>query len=252
MWRWTTGKSSGASSTRLAWGNPACRRVRCHAKPRTCVKLTAWHGSGPSSAIRSASTEGRCSATRPAPCGSDGFAPDDDNRIPLACRGALIEETSGRLVLFETGIGAFFSPKLRERYGVVEAEHVLERSLTEAGFSHADIDVVVLSHLHFDHAGGLLAAWEENQPMRLLFPKARFVVGRRAWDRARTPHPRDRASFIAELPGLLEASGRLELVDDASPTLGASIGLSSPTDTPRDSCSPRSHRTPVPCSMPAT
>ena len=158
------------------------------------------------------------------------IAPDDRHRIPLACRAMLIEEThpdrSVRRILFETGIGAFFAPKLRDRYGVVEDEHVLLSSLERAGTRHDEIDVVVLSHLHFDHAGGLLAAYEEDaqghaMPARLLFPKATFVVGSEAWERAKSPHARDRASFIPELVLLLESSGRLELVPGArSRTLG--------------------------------
>lgn len=143
---------------------------------------------------------------------SKWIAPDELNRIPLACRALLASPLNGKTVLFETGIGAFFEPKLRERYGVVEDRHVLLDSLAEAGFSHEDIDVVVLSHLHFDHAGGLLAPWQEGRPAQLLFPKATYVVGAEHFERARNPHPRDRASFIPELVGLLEASGRLELV----------------------------------------
>jgi glyoxylase-like metal-dependent hydrolase (beta-lactamase superfamily II) len=149
---------------------------------------------------------------------------DDENRIPLACRCLLATGLRGRNVLFETGIGAFFEPKLRERYGVVEDRHVLLESLAAVGLDHADIDVVVLSHLHFDHAGGLLAAWEENAPARLLFPNATYLVSAGHWARATHPHPRDRASFIPEVPALLEASGRLELVDgEYSRTLGKAV-----------------------------
>ena len=153
--------------------------------------------------------------------------PDDQNRIQLACRCLLAEDLNGRNVLFEAGVGAFFEPKLKQRFGVQQDEHVLLTSLQARGIPHDEIDIVVLSHLHFDHAGGILSAYEAGQPLRLLFPKARFLVGDAAWERARHPHPRDRASFVPELPGLLEASGRLELVNgDRSATLGDAVRFS--------------------------
>lgn len=145
--------------------------------------------------------------------------PDAENRIELACRAMLVEADDGRRVLCEAGIGTFFAPELRARFGVEEPRHLLLDHLASHGLRHDDIDVVVLSHLHFDHAGGCLSSFEEGA--QLLFPNARFVVGAAAWARANAPHPRDRASFIPDLNRQLAASGRLEVLDaPRSATLG--------------------------------
>lgn len=138
---------------------------------------------------------------------------DARHRIKLACRSLLIEH-AGLRILCEVGIGAFFEPKLRERYGVRESEHVLLDSLAANGLGHQDIDLVILSHLHFDHAGGLLPAFgaDASTPDGLLFPRARYVVGEKAWERAKNPHARDRASFIPDIINKLEKSGRLTIV----------------------------------------
>ena len=105
---------------------------------------------------------------------------------------------------------------MRERYGVVEERHVLLESLHAAGFEHEDVDVVVLSHLHFDHAGGLLAPWAEGRAPELLFPNATYVVSERMLGaRERTRIRATAPVFIPELPVLLEKSGRLELVEGA-------------------------------------
>ena len=150
--------------------------------------------------------------------------PDEENRIPLACRALLALLDDGRRVLFETGIGAFFEPKFRERYGVVEPEHVLLASLAAIDVDQESIDAVVLSHLHFDHAGGLLSPWQHGEAATLLFPNARYLVSRVGWERANAPHARDRASFIPELNRLLDQSGRVEIVDgEHSATLGSSV-----------------------------
>lgn len=143
------------------------------------------------------------------------FPADEHNRIQLGCRALLVRE-GRRNILVEAGIGAFFSPEMKERYGVEGIGHVMLDQLAGLGLGEADIDAVILTHLHFDHAGGLLSAWEEGKAPRLLFPNAHFITGLRQWNRARQPHVRDRASYIPELLDLLEDSGRLELIEDGT------------------------------------
>ncbi|MBW2733201.1 MAG: MBL fold metallo-hydrolase [Deltaproteobacteria bacterium] len=143
---------------------------------------------------------------------------DELNRIELACRGfLLIDHERDRRILFETGIGFFFEPKLRDRYGVSGDGHVLLESLRARGVTPEQVDAVVLSHLHFDHAGGLLSPWCEGRAPELVFPRAQFIVGEQAWQRACEPHLRDRVSFLSELRTLLEASGRLVIVSPGDP-----------------------------------
>ena len=89
---------------------------------------------------------------------SQWYPCDEENRIHLQCRCLLVQEED-RNILFETGVGAFFDPKMKDRFGVQETEHCLIQSLQAQGLSVDDIDIIVLSHLHFDHAGGLLPAY---------------------------------------------------------------------------------------------
>lgn len=162
----------------------------------------------------------------PRPMWAAWAPPDERHRIELACRAFLIRDRErDRRILLEAGIGVFFSPKLLDRFGVVEPSHQLLMNLAKLDLTPDQIDVVVLSHLHFDHAGGLLTPWRPDGSYELVFPRARFVVGRGAWERANAPHLRDRASFVPELLELLAAAaeqGRLELVerDGGSETLG--------------------------------
>lgn len=146
----------------------------------------------------------------PKPMWERWLKPDHLNRIELACRGLLVQINDINILL-ETGIGAFFEPKLADRYGVTPNDrHVLLESLQEQGLDHKDIHYVILSHLHFDHAGGLLPSYQEDpKHENLLFPNAKFIVGKDAWERATNPHGRDRASFVPQMINLLKKSERL-------------------------------------------
>lgn len=136
---------------------------------------------------------------------------DEKNRVNLACRSLLMQTDDGENLLFDVGIGAFFEPKLKERYGVAENEHLLIKNLKAHGLGEEDIHGVILSHLHFDHAGGLLPPYGETP--RLLFPNATIYIGKEHWESAREPHMREKASYIPELYELLRTSSRLQLVE---------------------------------------
>ena len=153
---------------------------------------------------------------------------DEFNRIKLSCRSLLIE-TDEIKILCETGIGAFFEPKLAKRYGVTPPDrHLLLENLKNNNISQQDINYVILSHLHFDHAGGLLPPFDENKDFNeLLFPHAKYIVGASAWKRAKNPHSRDRASFIPKIIELLEQSNRLVILNDQSPEKDLPTDLSS-------------------------
>jgi glyoxylase-like metal-dependent hydrolase (beta-lactamase superfamily II) len=142
--------------------------------------------------------------------------PDEQNRIALGCRSLLVCEDGGRKVLFEAGVGLALEPRLRERYGVEGTRHRLTESLRGLGIAAEEIDLVIISHLHFDHAGGLLTTWDDQVAPRLVFPRAQFIVSREAWERARCPHGRDRASFLPDLCERLIEGQRLVLVEDAA------------------------------------
>ena len=141
-------------------------------------------------------------------------SPDESNRIQIASRSLLVR-TGGHTLLFEAGTGAYMNPKYRERYGIQEPEHILLRSLDQIGISHEEITDIVLSHLHFDHAGGLLSAWQEGKEPELLFPNATYYLSRPAWERATHPHSRDKASFVPLLNEQMERSQRIVWLEDS-------------------------------------
>ncbi len=139
---------------------------------------------------------------------------DELNMIDIGSRSLLVE-TPNHKILFETGMGAYLSPAMRKRFQIVEAHHVLLDSLLDQGLTHANITHVVLSHLHFDHSGGLLKEFSDQcKSIELLFPKAKFITSKTQFERSASPHIRDRASFIPQLDRLLKESGRLEFVSD--------------------------------------
>lgn len=143
---------------------------------------------------------------------------DEKNRIDLAMR-CLVLERAGRRFLVDTGAGDKWSDKLRSIYGL-EASRLLS-SLRQAGIDPESITDVLLTHLHFDHAGGV--SERDGDDARLVFPDARHWVQGENLENARRPGIRERASYLAENVEPV-AAGRIELIDgDAEIAPGLSV-----------------------------
>jgi len=147
----------------------------------------------------------------PKPMWSKLQPPDAKNRIRLATRCMLLVGHA-RVILVDDGMGAKLAPKLMEIYDV-ESGDPLAVALRGAGFGVEDVTDVVLTHLHFDHAGGSTRVEAGRLVPR--FPRARYYVQRKNLDNARHPNPRERASYLPENFEPLAAAGVLETWDGA-------------------------------------
>ena len=116
---------------------------------------------------------------------------DARNRVRLAANVALIE-TGGQRVLVDTGMGTRWTAKEAERYQL-EGSHDLLSALSALGLQADDIDVVVNTHLHFDHSGGNTHLVDGR--LVPAFPRARYVVQLGEWEDATHPHERNHASY---------------------------------------------------------
>jgi methylmalonyl-CoA epimerase len=141
---------------------------------------------------------------------SSQSAADDRNRIELALRPLLVRGV--RTLLIDAGIGDKDNDRFRDIYGV-DRSHTLDQTLAEAGLGPEDIDIVLATHLHFDHAGGFTVRGPSGR-LAPRFPRAQYVVRRGEWEDAMHPHARSRASYIADNYAPLADAGVLQLVDE--------------------------------------
>lgn len=141
---------------------------------------------------------------------SQKTVPDERNRILLAMRPLLVRGV--RTMIVDAGMGDKENEKFHEIYGVDRTRH-LDHSLAEAGLAPEDIDIVLASHLHFDHAGGFTVR-DAGGRVRPRFPRAQYIVRRGEWEDATHPSVRTRASYLLDNYVPLSEAGVLQFVDD--------------------------------------
>jgi methylmalonyl-CoA epimerase len=136
--------------------------------------------------------------------------PDDRNRIRLAMRPLIVR--GARTLIVDAGMGDKENEKFHDIYGVERSRH-LDHTLADAGLAPEDIDIVLASHLHFDHAGGFTIR-DAGGRVRPRFPRAQYIVRRGEWEDATHPSVRTRASYLLDNYVPLAEAGVLQLVDD--------------------------------------
>jgi glyoxylase-like metal-dependent hydrolase (beta-lactamase superfamily II) len=150
--------------------------------------------------------------------------PDEKNRIRMNMNCVFID-TGREKILIETGIGEKWSEKQLGMYGIFREKPLAETLFERTGYRPADIDIVVNTHLHFDHAGGntiltgthdsgLQAGGTPAVQSKPQFPNARYLVSARELEHANNPHERDRASYLSENWQPMIESGQLEMMPD--------------------------------------
>jgi len=138
---------------------------------------------------------------------------DSNNMIDMAAR-CLLVENGNRLTLIDTGMGNKQSEKFFGYY-FMDHIHNLDSSLKKAGFSRDDITDVFLTHLHFDHCGGVIEKKDKDfyEPA---FAKAKFWTNSEHWKWAVEPNAREKASFLTENIKPIEESGQLNFIQQSS------------------------------------
>lgn len=157
---------------------------------------------------------------------------DDRNRIPLALRCLLVEAPEA-LVLVDTGVGDKEDDRFHEIYGVANAGDPtrLEDAIRAAGFTPDDVDLVVSTHLHFDHAGGNTRRGPAGDAVPS-FPQARYVVQKGEFEFAHRDNPRIRASYLAHNFDPVHEAGLWDFVEgEAGVTEGVRV-VPTPGHTP--------------------
>jgi glyoxylase-like metal-dependent hydrolase (beta-lactamase superfamily II) len=135
---------------------------------------------------------------------------DDRNRITLGLRPLLVR-TDRETMLIDAGVGDQMGPKDAEIYALDRARH-LDHALAAAGLTAGDIDLVIATHLHFDHVGGFTT--RVDGVLRPRFPRARYVINRHEWHDATHTHERNRASYLPDTFVPLLDAGVVDFVED--------------------------------------
>ncbi len=146
----------------------------------------------------------------PKPLWQKNNTPDESNRISLVTRNLLLVSESKK-ILIDTGMGDKWDLRSKDIYRIDQTENSMDTSLKSVGITPDEITDVILTHLHFDHAGGSVK--HENGKFIPAFPNAKYHVQKRNYEWAVSPSERDSGSYIKKNFIPLMDEGVLHLID---------------------------------------
>jgi len=135
---------------------------------------------------------------------------DDRNRVTLGMRPLIVR--GARTMIIDAGLGRKGDASFDDTYGV-DHRYDLDRAMADARLAAEDIDIVLASHLDFDHAGGFTVR-DASGRLRPRFPRAQYIVRRGEWEDATHVNSQNAARYQADNYKPLAEAGVLQLVDD--------------------------------------
>jgi len=144
---------------------------------------------------------------------------DEQNRILLATRTLIaVDRSAGRVILVDTGCGTKWTPSRAERFAITYDRGAIPGALGKLGLTADDVTDIIITHLHFDHCGGL-TDWqgEPGGEAVLRYPQATHWVHQRHWEHAHAPSAKDRASFLRHDFEALAQADKLRFVESEDP-----------------------------------
>ncbi|MFC2114262.1 MBL fold metallo-hydrolase [Bacteroidota bacterium] len=138
--------------------------------------------------------------------------PADENNLCSWAMRCLLIDTGDRRILIDNGMGDKQSHKFLSHY-YLHGDDSLEKSLAKYGYTADDITDNILTHLHFDHAGGGIKKKENGEGFEPVFKNATYWVSKSHWDWALDPNGREKASFLDENLLPMQEYGQLKFIE---------------------------------------
>jgi glyoxylase-like metal-dependent hydrolase (beta-lactamase superfamily II) len=145
---------------------------------------------------------------------SEHHVPGEDNSLAMVLHCMLVR-SRGKTILIDTGLGTKLGADERERWGLERPSGGIEQGLARVGVRPEDVDIVINTHLHWDHCGGNTRLVGDR--LEAAFPRASYWVQRMEWADATHPDARTRGTYLADNFAPLEDRGQLTLLHGDTP-----------------------------------